>query len=197
MASYSTYTDQELTVFLKEGNEPAFREVFDRYFRRLYTFSFRFLKNREQAEEVVNDALLSVWVNRDKLNTELSVLPFLYTVTRRLALNVLRNIATSQKAVDELWINMQELSNETEETVLLHDLKQFTEQALIHLPSQQQIIFRMSRYDELSYDEIAEKLNISRNTVKNHLVAALKTLRTHFNESDAAYFILLSSIWLK
>lgn len=195
--TYSAYTDQELTALIKEGDEIAFKEVFDRYFRRLYTFSFRFLKNKEQAEEVVNDALMNVWINKSRLNRESSILPFLYTVTRRLTLNVLRNIATSQRAIDQLWISMEKLSNETEETVLLNDLKQFTEQALVHLPAQQQLVFRMSRYDQLNYDEIADRLNISRNTVKNHLIAALKTLRSQFNQSDTAYFILLSTFLLK
>jgi len=197
MNANTEFQEKELLLALKAGDEAAFRKVFDLHFKRLHTFSFRFLKNKEQAEEIVHDALLNLWLNRQKLNTELSVLPYLYTITRRLALNALRDVATSQKAMDRLWVTMEKLSNETEEAVLLSDLKQFTEQSLLSLPLQQQIVFKMSRYEGLSYDEIAEKLNISRNTVKNHLVAALKTLRTHFGQSDTAYFILLSAIIFK
>lgn len=189
--------EKDIVVALKAGEEQAFRKIFDLYFKRLYAFSFRFLKNKQRAEEIVNDALLSVWINRSKLNENLSVLPYLYTVTRRLALNALRDTATSQKAIDDLWASMQQLSNETEETILLNDLKQFTEKAIVHLPAQQQLIFRMSRYEGLNYDEIAERLGLSRNTVKNHLIAALKALRTHFNQSDTAYFVLLSLLLLK
>lgn len=97
-----------------------------------------------------------------------------------------------QRAIDALWTDMEKVINETEESLLLSDLRQFTESALVQLPPQQQLIFRMSRYQGLSYDEIAEQLHLSRNTVKNHLIAALKTLRTHFNQSDVAYFILIS-----
>jgi RNA polymerase sigma-70 factor (ECF subfamily) len=189
--------EKDIVVALKAGEEQAFRKIFDLYFKRLYAFSFRFLKNKQRAEEIVNDALLSVWINRSKLNENLSVLPYLYTITRRLALNALRDTATSQKAIDDLWASMQQLSNETEETILLNDLKQFTEKAIVHLPAQQQLIFRMSRYEGLNYDEIAERLGLSRNTVKNHLIAALKALRTHFNQSDTAYFVLLSLLLLK
>jgi RNA polymerase sigma-70 factor (ECF subfamily) len=188
--------EKDIVVALKAGEEQAFRKIFDLYFKRLYAFSFRFLKNKQRAEEIVNDALLSVWINRSKLNENLSVLPYLYTITRRLALNALRDTATSQKAIDDLWASMQQLSNETEETILLNDLKQFTEKAIVHLPAQQQLIFRMSRYEGLNYDEIAERLGLSRNTVKNHLIAALKALRTHFNQSDTAYFVLLSLLLL-
>jgi len=119
-------------------------------------------------------------------------LPYLYTITRRLALNALRDLATLQRAIDALWTDMEKVINETEESLLLSDLRQFTESALVQLPPQQQLIFRMSRYQGLSYDEIADQLHLSRNTVKNHLIAALKTLRTHFNQSDVAYFILIS-----
>jgi RNA polymerase sigma-70 factor (family 1) len=197
MSLYTETESKKLLIALKRGDELAFRKVFDEHFRKLYLFCFRFLKNKQHAEEIVHDALLSVWTNRNKIDEDRSILPYLYTITRRLALNALRDIATSQKAMDELWLNMEALSNETEELVLLNDLRKFTESAVINLPAQQQLVFRMSRYEGLNYDEIAERLNLSRNTVKNHLVLALKTLRTHFNQSDAAYFLLLSALVIK
>lgn len=197
MPLYTETESKKLLIALKRGDELAFRKVFDAHFRKLYLFSFRFLKNKQHAEEIVHDALLSVWTNRNKIDEDRSILPYLYTITRRLALNALRQIATSQKAVDELWLNMERLTNETEELVLLNDLRTFTESAVVNLPAQQQLVFRMSRHEGLNYDEIAVRLNLSRNTVKNHLVAALKTLRTHFNQSDAAYFLLLSVLMIK
>jgi RNA polymerase sigma-70 factor (ECF subfamily) len=89
-----------------------------------------------------------------------------------------------------MWLNVKKVSNETEEEVFLDDLSRFTEQVLSKMPKQQQLIFRMSRHQELSYDEIAEELNLSRNTVKNHLVAALKTLRTQFYKAFTILFFL-------
>lgn len=197
MLEYKETDERKIIIDLKAGDELAFRKVFDLHFHKLYLFCFRFLKSKQHAEEVVHDALLNVWINRNRIDIERSILPYLHTITRRLALNALRDIATSQKAMDELWLNMERLSNETEEMVLLNDLRQFTESAVITLPAQQQLVFRMSRYEGLSYDEIAKLLNLSRNTVKNHLVAALKTLRTHFNQSDAVYFLVLSAVMLK
>jgi len=190
-------TEKDTLLALKAGNESAFREIFDQNFRKLYAFSFRLLKNKEQAEEVVNDTLMNVWTNRERLNPDFPIAPYLYTISRRLALNALRQIATSQKAIDQLWVSMENASNDTEESVLLSDLQRFTESALVTLPPQQQMVFRLSRFEGLNYDEIADRLNISRNTVKNHLVAALKTLKTHFNQSDVTYFILLSMSLLK
>ena len=189
--------DKEVIQALKAGEDAAFRIVFDTNFRRLFAFSYRMLKSKEQAEEVVHDALLNVWVNRSRLNEDLPITPYLYTITRRLTLNALRQVATSQRMIDQLWRDMETVSNSTEEAILLTDLQKFTDTALDILPRQQQLVFKMSRYEGMNYDEIAEKLNISRNTVKNHLIAALKTLRFHFNMSDMSCFVLLSSYFIK
>ena len=180
--------DFELISRIKEGDESAFRIVFDLYSSKLYAFSYRFLKEKEPCQEVVQEVFLNLWINRAKLDNQYPIAPYLYTITRRLTLNVLRHVATSQSAMDKMWLNVKKVSNETEEEVFLEDLSRFTEQVLSKMPKQQQLIFRMSRHQELSYDEIAEELDISRNTVKNHLVAALKTLRTQLNKSFSILF---------
>jgi len=180
--------DFELINRIKEGDEAAFRIVFDLYSVKLYAFSYRFLKEKEPCQEVVQEAFLNLWINRAKLDDQYPIAPYLYTITRRLTLNVLRHVATSQYAMNKMWLNVKKVSNETEEEVFLEDLSRFTEQVLSGMPKQQQLIFRMSRHQELSYDEIAEELNISRNTVKNHLVAALKTLRTQFYKAFSVLF---------
>ena len=175
--------DVELISRLQLGDEAAFRIVFDRYSSKLYTFSFRLLKDKEQCHEVVQEVFLNLWLSRARLDSQYPMAPYLYTITRRLTLNALRNIASSQSAIDQLWQKTQKVSNETEEIVMFDDLERFTEGVLSRLPRQQQQVFRMSRQRELSYDEIAEELHISRNTVKNHLVAALKTLRSQLHKA--------------
>ncbi|MES3017049.1 MAG: RNA polymerase sigma-70 factor [Bacteroidota bacterium] len=180
--------DFDLISRLRNDDELAFGIVFEKYSGKLYNFSYRFLKNREQCQEVVQETFLSLWVNRKRLDDQYPIAPYLYTITRRLTLNTLRNIASSESAMSKLWVNMQQVSNETEDEVNLEDLRRFTEEVLSRLPQRQQLVYRMSRQQELSYDEIAEELNISRNTVKNHLVAALKTIKTQLHK---ALFLML------
>lgn len=187
-------SDFELISRIKEGDESAFRIVFDLYSVKLYSFSYRFLKDKEPCNEVVQEVFLSLWVNRLKLDTQYPIAPYLYTITRRLTLNAIRQVASSQCAIEKMWLNMQKVSNETEELVLLDDLERFAAGVLSQLPKQQQLVYRMSRHQDLTYDEIAEELNISRNTVKNHLVAALKTLRTHLFKVFTFIFLLESTL---
>lgn len=166
--------------------------VFDTHYHKLYVFCFRLLKEQTLAEGIVQDSFLNLWLNREKLNEELPIEPYLYTIARRLTLNSLRNLSTANSILYRLRDKLPTMHNETEETVFLNDLERFTEEALAQLSPQQQLVFRMSRYDNLSYIEIAEKLKISKNTVKNHIVASLRILRQHFDQSGILYLFQIA-----
>jgi RNA polymerase sigma-70 factor (family 1) len=193
MEQFQTIED-DLVVRLSQGDEAAFATVYETYSRRLYYFAYRFLKNKEQSEEIVSESFLNLWVNKEKLDASYPIGPYLYTIARRLTLNVLRNIATSKAAQEKLWLLFNEAHNETEEAVFVADLERFSEESIIKLPKQQQQVFRLSRREGLSYDEIADKLDISRNTVKNHLVQALKNLRVQFSKSFLTLFLFIYSM---
>jgi RNA polymerase sigma-70 factor (family 1) len=170
-------SETDLASRIQLGDEGAYRIAFNTYSSKLYNYSFSFLKNREQAEEVVQEVFLDLWLNREKLDAECTLAPLLYVMARRRTLNALRSIARSHSAMEKHWSELRQFSNETEESVFSVDLEGFTEKVLQTLPRQQQLVFRMSRQEGLSYGEIAENLNISRNTVRNHLVSALRTIR--------------------
>lgn len=190
MGSYSKYSDKELIVLLQQNDELAFRAVFERWHKKLYHFNLRYLHNREQAEEAVQDALLKLWTNRDKIEVDLSLDGFLYAICKRLCLNRLRDAAKFQAAAELLWKNYVDLSNITEETVRATELQKLMDQAVKKLPPQQQLVFKMSKYEGLSHLEIAKKLNISKETVKKHSAEALKFLRNQLGP----YFTLIASI---
>ena len=187
----SQIVDPDLIVRLSRGDEAAFAAVYEIYSRPLYYFSYRFLKNREQSEDIVAESFLNLWINRDKLDASYPISPYLYTTARRQTLNVLRSISTSKVAQEKLWFKFNEAHNETEEAILVADLERFSEKSIIKLPQQQQQVFRLSRRDGLSYDEIAQMLDISRNTVKNHLIRAVKTLRVQIDRSHFSIFLVL------
>lgn len=188
------HSESELVAGLRNNEEPVFTIVFKNYRSRIYSFAWRFLKHRELCEEIVQETLINLWINRHQLDPKYPLGPYIYTIARRLTLNVLRNAATAGAAREKLWIDLQEAHNDTEETILLTDLQEFTEQAVSKLPNQQQLIFKLSRYEGLSHDEIAKTLNLSKHTVNNHLVEALKNLRKHFKNSGISYSMLI--VWL-
>lgn len=183
--------DWNLIVRLREGDESAFRVVFDQYSQKIYGLAYHFLKNREQSKEVVQETLLRLWEHRLKLDSEYPLAPWLYTIARRVTLNMLRQTATSEAARKKLWLTMHPEHNETEEGILAADLERLTSHILNTLPQQQQMVFRLSRFEGLTYEEIAARMNISVHTVKYHLTGALKTLRACFNQSEILFPLLL------
>lgn len=191
------HKEDQLIAGLLNSEESAFALVFNIYKVKLYSFAWRFLKNRELSEEIVQETLIILWTNRLNLDIRYPLGPYLYTIARRLTLNVLHNAATAGAAREKLWAELKQAHNDTEDAILLADLEDFTTQSVAKLPAQQQLVFKLSRYEGLTHDQIAEKLGISKNTVNNHLVEALKNLRKQFRDSGISYSILLAWLLLK
>ncbi|ERJ58998.1 RNA polymerase sigma factor [Sphingobacterium paucimobilis] len=181
MNSYIEYSDKELAILLSQDDQAAFRHIFEKWHKKLYHFCIRYLHNAEQSEEAVHDTLIKLWTTRHKLDPNQSLEGLLYTICKRLCLNRIREASRFSAAAEELWINYLDQSNSTEEFLNLVELQKFTDQAVQKLTKQQQLVFKMSRYEGLSQQEIAEKLNISKETVKKHSAEALKSLRLQFD----------------
>jgi RNA polymerase sigma-70 factor (family 1) len=173
------------------GDESAFTAIYELYSEKVYRLAFRFLKDKEQSEEIVQEAFINLWLSREKLNADGNMWLYLYVISKRLSLNALRQVGKSSNLVEKLLHQISELQNTTEEEVLAHDLEHYAEKVIEKLPRQQQLVFKLSRIEGLSHKEIAEQLQISPNTVKNHMVEALKTLKTHLKYSDFLYLIVL------
>lgn len=181
---------------LKNSDEAVFRRVYDHYAPALYAYVFRFLKCPNASEEVVQETMLKLWETRHNLDEQYPVGPLLYTISRRIALNHLRKIANSRQAVQYFWDKISQGSNQTQEQLDVNEVKDWLQETLDSLPERQQLIFHMSRNEGYSHEEIAEKLNISKNTVKNHLVLALKQLRVQFKKVGIYCFTLLVVLFL-
>lgn len=177
---------------LIEGDESVFTTVYELYSEKVYRLAFRFLKDKEQSEEIVQETFINLWMSREKLDSEGNIWLYLYVISKRLSLNALRQLYKSTNFAEQLCHRIIATHNSTEEEVLAHDLEQFTEKIIEKLPRQQQLIFKLSRIEGLSHKEIAEQLHISPNTVKNHMVEALKTLKSHIKYSDFIYFLVLA-----
>jgi RNA polymerase sigma-70 factor (family 1) len=162
---------------LREGDELAFKTVFEQFSGRIYKLAFRFLKDKVQSEEIVQEVFIKLWLNREKLDPTGDLWLYLYVIGKRLCLNALKEIIKSESLVKNLLENIEEEYNLLEEQITANDTERFIDDKVEKLPKQQQTIFKLSRKESLSHSEIALKLNISQNTVKNHMVKALKTLK--------------------
>ncbi len=179
--------DNDLAISLRNSDKSAFREVFDRYHRKVYLFAYSFLKDSDQCEDVVQEAFLQFWMYRQKLALDVPIAPLLFTMTRRIILNYWRKSATSDKFRQQLLHSLEEGGNDTEAYMVSRDIERISEEALHLLTEQQKEIFLLSREEGLTYAEIADRLHISRNTVKYHLTNALNIFRQHFAKYGVLY----------
>jgi RNA polymerase sigma-70 factor (family 1) len=173
------------------GDEAAFDLIYEAYSSKVYRLAFRFLKDGQQSEEIVQECFINLWTSREKLNAAGDIWLYLYVIAKRLSLNSLRQMCQSRQLSDNLVNHIATVHNDTEEDLLVSDLEQFTERIINKLPRQQQLIFRLSRVEHLTHKEIADQLQISPNTVKNHMVEALKTLKSQLQYSDLIFMLAL------
>lgn len=169
--------ESEILRLVSEGNELAFREIFNHYSSRLYNYTFRITDDEELSEEIVMDAFLKVWCNRQGLCGIVHFGSYLYTLVRNRAFNAIKRRAHEAVIISKLSLNNSEYQDTTEETVIYKEYQHILSQAVNQLPPQQRIVFSMSRDEGMKYEEIANHLNLSKNTVKAHLKKALSTLR--------------------
>lgn len=186
------HNEHELLMHVAEGDENAFGRLFEMYHNRLGIYIFRLTDSMALAEEIVQDVFLKIWVNRESLRDIQCFKAYLFVVSRNQALNCLKKTIRQQK-LQHQW---QEEENFDEQLVL-----QETEQnkyhnlldvAIARLPPQQQKVYLLSRHERLKYAEIAQKMDISRETVKKYLQLAVTHISSYLeNHSDMVVIILL------
>ena len=181
--------ERSLILRLIEGDEDAFCELYATYKNRLIYFAMRFLKSREYAEDVFQDAFTVVWQSRRFINPDASFSSYLYTIMRNRILNQLRNAANEEKLKESILSQALDYTEDTKREVMLNDLKSLISHALQQLTPRQREIFEMSREAQLSHKEIADKLGISINTVQEHISTSLKLIRTYLIKYSGSEFV--------
>lgn len=176
--------EHALVVRLIDGDEDAFCELYAAYKNRLIYFAMRFLKSREYAEDIFQDAFTIIWQSRRFINPDTSFSSYLYTIVRNRILNQLRDLANQDKLKEQILSQAVDYSNDTSHEILANDLRRFISLAMQQLTSRQREIFEMSREKQMSHREIAEALGISVNTVQESISISLRTLRNYLEKNS-------------
>ncbi len=175
----ATENDMEKRIMLglKNSETRAFDEAYRLYSGKLYHFAFSFLKNRADAEGIVQEVFLRVWENREKINVSRSFKAFLFTIGYNLTIDRFRERVKQREYVNFLRKNASGFESETGNRVDFNNLDELYRKAVELLPPRQRMIYKMHRFDGLTYAGIAGELQISVKTVENHMAGALKFLR--------------------
>ena len=176
--------DFRLVASVKQDDHQAFDQLFHKYAKTLYSFLLSILKDENEAEEAVQDIFFKIWEKRKGLDPKQSFKAYLFTIAVNLSKNLYRKKLQEekykQKVAVELNFNTTSEMNEVE----YKDLLNYLDKIINKLPPARREIFIMSRKMGLKNAEIAVKLNLSEQTIKNQLVTAQKFLRSEVAGSD-------------
>lgn len=184
MSTTKDFSEQLLVSELKNGSEKAFRRLYDFYYQDIYGYSISLLKSKELAEENVQDVFLKIWLHRENINLEQSFKSFLFTIARNQAFNLLNKAANDVLLKEAVFYSSQKSHTEGDYTIREDDCKKLKKQAIKQLSPKRKRIFKMSRKQGKTYEEISQELGISVNTVKNQMSKALESIRVFFQAHD-------------
>ena len=171
------HNEQDLLFRISHGDEKAFTEIFYAHHQELGAYILKLTKSNIHAEEIVQDVFVKIWTKRENLNQINDFNSYLFIMARNHAYNVLRNEARTSNLHTEL--DPEQLTDHHEDPSSHLELEKYyvlIEQAIALLPPQQQKAYLLSRKDGLKHEQIAENMQLSRETVKRHISLSLSTI---------------------
>jgi RNA polymerase sigma-70 factor (family 1) len=193
MATLSHLSDAELLDLLKSSDDAAFAEIYERYHDPICRFLRKFLHSEELSEDIAQNVFIKFWENREEPVIIRELGAWLFTMAKRQALNFLKRASVEQNAMG-LILASYPLNNNTEDDHITKDYLAFIERMLNAMPEPTRTVFQLCRQQHHSYDEAAEALGISRNTVKKHMVRSMKVLKEAAESELGVSFITVLAI---
>jgi RNA polymerase sigma-70 factor (family 1) len=171
------YSDEELMWEIKADNMFAFDLIYKKYSKKLYKFGYSLLKSHEETENLVQDVFLNLWENRHKVEKDSSIKSYIFAITYNSAISIIRKKAMESKFIE--YLKSLQIIYETPVNMELEntELTKKINEIVYALPQRQKEVYLLHKVEALKYSEIAVLLNISVNTIENHMSRALKTIR--------------------
>ena len=189
-----TLTDQQFLEAIRMGNERTFELLFRQQYSPLCQYGFSFLKDWDDAEEVVQAMFLAFWEKRDSLVITTSLKSYLYRAVHNRCLNRIKHLSVQAEYQSYVQADGSDVCQSPVQELMASELDMQLQRAIERLPEQCRLIFMMSRFEELKYQEIADQLGLSIKTVENQIGKALRILRTEL--ADYLPLLLLLGIYV-
>jgi RNA polymerase sigma-70 factor (family 1) len=173
------YDEKAILLAVSQGDAAAFRQLFEGYKNRIYSYAMHYTEREEAAEEMVQEVFIKVWLHRETLPLIEKFEAWVFTISRNLSFNYLRKIAR-QSALHRGLAGLEESAAEAaDDLILSKEHADLLRAAVDRLPPQQKLVYTMHREQYLSQEEIAQELGLARSTVKSHLAQAIRSIRTY------------------
>lgn len=175
----------------KSVHEQNFMVLFEAYKNRLFGYILNITHSHYVAEEITQEIFLKLWLNKEELHHIENQDAYIFTMARNKTFNYLRKANYDEKLRHNIQLAATENFNNVEEQQAAADCEHLLEQAVMLLSPQRQHVYNLSRNKGFDHEEIASQLNLSRNTVKNHLVHALRFIRNYLAKNGISLLSIL------
>lgn len=187
MKPYNLYTDEQLIQLLSGGDRKAFEYIFKKYWPLLFDAAYKRVNSKEVAEEIIQELFTYLWCKRGNIQLTQSFSTYIYVALKYRIFNHIRTELNKKKYAQWVTESQPRFINAVEENILFNELNSNIEREINNLPERCKQVFQLSRKENLTFKEIALKLDISINTVEKHIGKALKILRTNLKDHIATY----------
>ena len=190
MEDYNKYSDQELATAMREGNDAAFKEIYDRYYNLLYLFVYNKLRNTEEAKDVVHDVFAWMIDHRKSFTLKTSLSSYLYKSVLNKVFNIFSHQAIVKKYIEQGDHFIEVDSTETDYLIREKDIADLIRQEIEAMPPKMREVYELKFNGHLSAKVIAAKLDITENTVNTHLKRAMKQLKNNLGTIVFVLYVL-------
>ncbi len=175
-------SDEFLFSALKKGNRNAFTKLYERYWEKLYYVAYKHTQSAQESEDLIHEIFIDLWNNRKKIRIKKTVSSYIFTAIKYKIFRLYDSKTVRKKYAESVNQKENNSSNITEMELSFNELYHLIEYEIDKLPERCKVIFKMRRMEEFSVEEVAEKLNISPNTIHNQMTKASKILKQNLKE---------------
>jgi RNA polymerase sigma-70 factor (family 1) len=191
MTNISRHIDQPLAQLVAKGDKEAFRELFDKYRNKVFSIAWKFTPTEASAEDIMQDVFIKLWRHKEKLANIENLNAYLNAVVRNHIFNYLRKVAHEHAFFQKMYKKEADKNKADFDTCCYKELETLVHTAVCQLPPQQKRVYTFSRIEGLKHEEIAERMGISRSTVKGHMVEALNHIRNFLSANGEVVSVVI------
>lgn len=191
MAAYFPDTDPDILSKIADGDEQAFTQMFHHYRNKVFHFCQKILQSDDKAKEVTQDVFMKLWITRSSLRGVAYPDAYIFTIARNICFNILKREAIKSRVTSEIAARIPFADDSTEKSIYYNEYKRLLAHAVDALPARQKEVYVLSYEQGLKRGEVAQKMQVSPETVKSQLALAIKFIRGKMGGTDQVMLLLM------
>lgn len=194
MAFSNSVDDKQLLKQVATGSDAAFKQLYQQYSDAIYGVAFTYTKSQVVSEEVVQDVFLKIWIGRSSLVNIDNFSNYIFIIARNHIINYLERNVKERAYYLHLSGYFQDKSNNPEEALVFKESKELIEKAISNLPPQQKAVYQLVKVQGMKLNDAAAELGLTRNTVRNHLDRAIKSMQSFIRQQAQGLLLFVASL---